>query len=95
MAQWCRIKNYLLTLVCNIIKYSISNNSKHHKIDKKQLVCEILTAPFELNPQEIQQLKDRIDFLYNNNKIVKYNQTIKFIKNLLLKAGINLPNINI
>ena len=45
-------------LVCNIINNSISNNFKHHKIDKKQVATEILTAPFGLSPKEIQQLKD-------------------------------------
>ena len=93
--QKLKLNPELTLLVCNIIENSISNNSKNHKIDKKQLACEILSAPFGLNPQEIQQLKDQIDFLYNNNKIVKYNKTMKFIKNLLLKVGINLPNINL
>ena len=93
--QKLRLNPELTLLVCNIIENSISNNSKNHKIDKKQLACEILSAPFGLNPQEIQQLKDQIDFLYNNNKIVKYNKAMKFIKNLLSKVGIILPNINL
>ena len=93
--QKLRLNPELTLLVCNIIENSISNNSKNHKIDKKQLACEILSAPFGLNPQEIQQLKDQIDFLYNNNKIVKYSKAMKFIKNLLLKVGINLQNINL
>ena len=57
--------------MCNIIENSINNNSKYHKIDKKQLAVDILQPPFNLNPSEIQQLKDQIDFLYNNNQIVK------------------------
>ena len=48
--------------MCNIFENSISNNFKHHKIDKKQLAKKIL---------EIQQVKDQINFLYNNNKIKK------------------------
>ena len=62
-------------------------------MEKNQLATAILTAPFRLKPQEIQQLKDQIDLLYNNKNIVKFNKAVKFIKDLLSKGGINLPNI--
>ena len=69
--QSLKLNVELTLLVCNIIENSINNNGKYHKIDKKQLAVDILQPPFNLNPSEIQQLKDQIDFLYNNNQIVK------------------------
>ena len=59
----------LTSLVCNIVENSIKNNGKNHKIDKKQLVIEILSAPFSLNVNEIQYIKDQIDYLFSNGKI--------------------------
>ena len=69
--QKLKLNPELTLLVCNIIENFISNNSKNHKIDKKQLAIEILTTTFGLTILEIQQLKDQIDFLYNNKKIKK------------------------
>ena len=68
----------LSLLVCNIIENSISNNGKTHKIDKKQLAVEILSVPFNLTPNEINQIKDQIEFLYNNNKIIKVKKLLLF-----------------
>ena len=67
--QKLRMHPELTSLVCNIVENSIKNNSKNHKIDKKQLVIEILSAPFSLNVNEIQYIKDQIDYLYTNKKI--------------------------
>ncbi len=67
--QKLRMHPELTSLVCNIVENSIKNNGKNHKIDKKQLVVEILSAPFSLNVNEIQYIKDQIDYLYTNRKI--------------------------
>lgn len=67
--QKLRLHPELTSLVCNIVENSIKNNGKNHKIDKKQLVIEILCAPFSLNANEIQYIKDQIDYLYTNGKI--------------------------
>ena len=67
--QKLRMHPELTSLVCNIVENSIQNNGKNHKIDKKQLVVEILSAPFSLNVNEIQYIKDQIDYLYTNRKI--------------------------
>jgi hypothetical protein len=69
--QKLKLNVELTLLVCNIIENSINNNSKYHKIDKKQLAVDILAQSFALNITEIQQVKDQIDFLYNNGAIVK------------------------
>jgi hypothetical protein len=89
--QKLRLNVELTLLVCNIIENSISNNSKYHKIDKKQLVVDIFTQAFNLNPAEIQLLKDQIEFLYNNGAIIKISKIKKFfssITNLLKKKAI-------
>ena len=86
--QKLRLNVELTLLVCNIIENSISNNSKYHKIDKKQLVVDIFSQAFNLNPAEIQLLKDQIEFLYNNGAIIKISKIKKFfssITNLLKK----------
>ena len=80
----------LTLLVCNIIENSISNNGTTHKIDKKQLAVEILTVTFNLTAVEITQVKDQIDFLYNNGKIVKIRKFVTFLKNFIAKLGIKL-----
>ena len=67
--QKLRMHPELTSLVCNIVENSIKNNSKNHKIDKKQLVLEILSAPFSLNINEMQYIKDQIDYLYTNKRI--------------------------
>jgi hypothetical protein len=89
--QKLRLNVELTLLVCNIIENSISNNSKYHKIDKKQLVVDIFSQAFNLNPAEIQLLKDQIEFLYNNGAIIKISKIKKFfssITNLLKKKAI-------
>ena len=80
--QKLRLNVELTLLVCNIIENSISNNSKYHKIDKKQLVVDIFSQAFNLNPAEIQLLKDQIDFLYNNNAIIKISKIKKFFSSI-------------
>ena len=89
--QKLRLNVELTLLVCNIIENSISNNSKYHKIDKKQLVVDIFSQAFNLNPAEIQLLKDQIEFLYNNGAIIKISKIKKFfssITNLIKKKAI-------
>ena len=58
--------------VCNLVENMISNNKKANvPLDKKQLVIKILTQLFNLNPSEIQVATTSIDYLVNNNLIVK------------------------
>ena len=52
--QKLRLNVELTLLVCNIIENSINNNSKYHKIDKKQLAVDIFSQGFSLNPTDIQ-----------------------------------------
>ena len=80
--QKLRLNVELTLLVCNIIENSISNNSKYHKIDKKQLVVDIFSQAFNLNPAEIQLLKDQIEFLYNNSAIIKISKIKKFFSSI-------------
>jgi hypothetical protein len=71
--QKMKLNPELTLLVCNIIENSINNNGKYHTIDKQQLCVDIFSTPFNLTPDEIQLLKDQIEFLYNNKQIVKIN----------------------
>jgi len=47
-----------------------------------KLVVDILQPPFNLNTQEQQQLKDQIDFLYNNHQIVKLSGLKKAVNSI-------------
>ena len=64
-----------LLLVCKIIDHSISNNGKTQKRKKQQLAVEKISVTFNLTPIAINQIKDQIEFLYNNGKKL----TIKII----------------
>jgi hypothetical protein len=81
--QKLRMHPELTSLVCNIVENSIKNNSKNHKIDKKQLVLEILSAPFSLNINEMQYIKDQIDYLYTNKRI----KALPILKVMLKSIG--------
>ena len=81
--QKLRMHPELTSLVCNIVENSIKNNSKNHKIDKKQLVLEILSAPFSLNINEMQYIKDQIDYLYTNKRI----KALPILKIMLKSIG--------
>ena len=66
----------LTLLVCNLLENSFTTGNKH-KIDKKQLVIQILTQIFNLQDHEKEIVSQQIDFLFNNNKIKK----VKFVTN--------------
>ena len=54
------------------------------EINKMDLVCDILRTIFNLNPQEIDIAKKQIQYIYDNNQIVK----IPIIKKII-RMGIN------
>ena len=67
---------------------SIVENVVHKKnplaIDKMNLVCDILKNVFSLSPIEIDILKKQIQYIFDNNQIVK----IPIIKKVI-RMGIN------
>ena len=71
-----RLDPELSLLICNLVENSIKTGNKN-KIDKKQLVIQILAQLFNLNDSEQVIISQQIDFLIANNKIKK----VKMIKN--------------
>ena len=69
----------LILLLCNIVENAISNGNKH-KIDKKQLVCDVIQRLFNLNPVELKAVEAQIDYLHNNSMIKKISRIYKFGK---------------
>jgi len=60
--------NEFVLLVLNLIEHLVK---KKYKIDKKALAVEILSALFQLNPQEVDSLENNIEFLHSNKMIKK------------------------
>ena len=56
----------LILLACNLVENGSKNISK---LNKKGLVIKILQGIFTLNPVEIKQLDNVIEFLHSNGKI--------------------------
>ena len=75
----------LVLLVCNLIENSIS---KEDKINKKEVVLNIMTRLFTLSPQEKSQASNIIEFLWENKQIVKisfFKKIFKLFVNYLKK----------
>ena len=60
----------LVKLVCSIVENLVDNGNPLN-IDKSQLVCDIFKTIFNLNPQEYDIVKNQIQYIYNNNQIIK------------------------
>lgn len=58
-----------LLLVCNLTEHLV--NKKKYRIDKKELVIDILTSFFPLNSAERVTVGNNIEFLWNNKNIKK------------------------
>ena len=71
----------LTLLVCNLLENSFTSGNKY-KIDKKQLVIQILTQNFNLHDGEKEIIGQQVDFLFLNKKIKKV-RLLKNAKNFL------------
>jgi len=69
----------LTLLCCNIVENSVK---KKTKVDKEKLVVDSLTEIFSLQEPEQNTIKDHIEFLHTNKKIVKVDETVKFFKSV-------------
>ena len=69
----------LTLLCCNIVENSVK---KKTKVDKEKLVVESLTQIFNLQETEQNTIKDHIEFLHTNKRIVKIDEVIKFFKDV-------------
>lgn len=64
----------LLTMMCVMCEHLINNKDKKQteKIDKKNIVIEAYKQLFHaVTPQDLLTLSDNIEYLYNNDKIIK------------------------
>jgi hypothetical protein len=65
----------LLKMVCNCIEASIDNKKKKSKqaIDKKVICIQIYSSLFgNLTPQDVDSIGKNIEYLHDNDQIVKY-----------------------
>jgi hypothetical protein len=51
-------------------------------VDKEKLVVDALTDVFSLQEPEQKTLKDQIEFLFTNGRIVKVDEVKKFFKSV-------------
>ena len=72
-----RFDNELLKFVCVCIENGVNVNSKK-KTDKKQLAMNIMTTVFTMNDAEKLIVHNAIDFLCDNNMIIKYSGFKKY-----------------
>lgn len=68
----------LVLLCCQLVENSIDDNKKV-KVDKKELVINVLNKIFVYNPNDKKVVEEMVEFLWQTGKIHK----VKFIK----KAG--------
>ena len=73
----------LIKLIMSVVENVIQKKNPL-EINKMDLVCDILRTIFNLNPQEIEILKKQIQYIFDNNQIVK----IPIIKKII-RMGIN------
>ena len=69
----------LIKLIMSVVENVIQKKNPL-EINKMDLVCDILRTIFNLNPQEIEILKKQIQYIYDNNQIVKIPIIKKIIR---------------
>jgi uncharacterized protein YejL (UPF0352 family) len=76
----------LLLMICNMVENSINNTDKKDKlkIDKKSLAIQVLGSLFgEMRPEDIETISKNIEYLHDNNQIVKFSVWTILTANLL------------
>ena len=69
----------LTLLCCNIVENTVK---KKTKVDKEKLVVDSLTEVCTLTDIEQKTIKDQIEFLFTNGKILKVDEVKKFFKSV-------------
>lgn len=77
-----RLHPELILLCCQLVENTISNNKKA-KVDKKQLVLDVLTKIFTYNASDKKQADETIEFLHSTKKIHRVKLAVK-VGHLLL-----------
>lgn len=73
-----RLHPELILLCCQLVENSVSNNKKL-KLDKKQLVSDVLHKIFTYNANDRKQVEETIEFLHATNKIHRVKLAVKFL----------------
>lgn len=71
----------MLTMICCMVEHSINNKDQKEKlkIDKKDLVIKVFASLFgTLTPQDIETISKNIEYLHDNDKIIKYSLLVVF-----------------
>lgn len=66
----------LLKVICCCVENSINNTGKKEKmkINKKELVIKVIVSLFgSINSTDIETIEKNIEYLVDNNQIIKYN----------------------
>jgi hypothetical protein len=74
-----------LALACNLVEYIVDKQKKHCKyfrIDKMKLVIDVFKVIYDITDADEEQLKEKIQFVYNNGMISKVS-TWRFLKKSL------------
>lgn len=71
-----RLHPELILLCCQLVENSVSNNKKL-KLDKKQLVIDVLSKIFTYNINDKKQAEEVIEFLHSAKKIHRVKLIVK------------------
>lgn len=69
-----KLNQDVLLLICNLVEHMVRDK----KINKKQLVLEIIHGVYPLQPNERTQLESSIEFLHSNGAIKKLSKFYLF-----------------
>lgn len=72
----------LTKLICCAVEVLVATKGKKYKVDKKQLVVEIYDLVFiedPLTPTQVDDLKQRIEFLHSEG-LIKGVSTLRWVK---------------
>ena len=67
----------LLKFICDLIENGVKKSDDKNKIDKKELVLEIYSKFFNINENEKKHIGEQIQFLCDNDLIVKVHSVKK------------------
>ena len=70
----------LLKFICDLVENGVKKTDDKNKVDKKELVLEIYCKIFNLNENEKKHIGEQIEFLCDNDLIVKFNSVKKMVK---------------
>ena len=67
----------LLKFICDLVENGVKKTDDKNKVDKKELVLEIYSKIFLINENEKKHIGEQIEFLCDNDLIVKVHSVKK------------------